>query len=1029
MLTILLFGAPQLALDGHPLNIPRRRSRALLFYLATQPAPVLREQLLALFWPDHERTAAQQILRTNLHGLRKMLGAALLATDDTLALAPDSAVDARRFAALLAAPPDDARLLAGALELYRGDFLEGFTLADAPEFDDWAAAERERFRRLAVRGWAALAHQYELARDWPAAREALERALAFDPLQEDIQRAAMRIQFLAGDRAGAIRRYEQLRRLLDDELGVPPLDETIALYDAIISDTAPFGDERPSTKDGPSQQSIRPRLSSFVIRPSSDALPFIGRAAELEAIRTALAARKLALIEGEAGIGKTRLVEAFLSNTDALALSGAARELEQSLPYQPLVEALRGLLTRPEWPELRAGLDLPDIWLHEVRRLLPELTLPGRAPAAPPGGPADEARLWEGLNQLLLALAQRRPLVLLLDDLHWADASTLALLGYLVRQSIAAPLKFLATTRPVAPRSPLAALLQTLTREDRIRRVPLARLSHADTVALAQQLSPTFAYPLAEWLTRQAEGNPYFLAELIRYAREHGLLGAGGMVNLSALSDSPVVPQTLYSLIQSRLARLSSAARRVLDTAVAIGREFEVALVVRAATLPESEVYDALDELQSADLIVPLDALRYAFDHSLTMEVAYREIGEPRHRLIHRQVGEALEALYAHDLDAVAGLIASHLAEGHAPERAAAYAFRAGQRAAGLAAWSEAIGFYNQSFAGASDERRAAIYQALGEACTQLGQSARAAEAYQAAIALAEARGDDGAANAARLQLARALLAQARFGEAIELAQRVRAANNPATTVGAELIWGTTLSIEGVDLAGAAEHLHNAAALCAAQSDPATLAQILFNLGSIAAQQGELPQAIERYREALAAAEQSPAALWFQILAHNNLAYHLHLLGDPSAGEHARLGLALARDNGVINAQPFLLSTLGELALAQGDLDAAEARFAEGLELAERLQSPERIAGLTANLGLVALRRGQQSLAVHRLSTALARADELGTQQLAAQIRLWLAPLLPPHEARARLAEARAIAEGGGRRLLLEEIARLETQL
>jgi DNA-binding SARP family transcriptional activator/predicted ATPase len=1029
MLTVLLFGSPQLAVDGRRLNIPRRRSRALLFYLAAQPAPVTREQLLGLFWPDHERAAAQQILRTNLHGLRKTLGPALLVADDSLALAADSAVDVRRFAALLSAPPDDALLLAEALDLYRGDFLEGFTLADAPEFDDWAAAERERFRRLAVRGWMALAHQRELAREWPAAREALERALALDPLQEDIQRAAMRVQFRAGDRAGAIRRYEQLRRLLDDELGVPPMEETRALYDSIITDSLSSSEERQTTNDERAQQSMSRRPSSLVLRPSSDALPFIGRAAELEAIGTALAARKLALIEGEAGIGKTRLAAAYLSNADALVLAGAARELEQSLPYQPLVEALRGLLERPEWPNLRAQLDLPDIWLNEVRRLVPELTLPGRAPTAPPSGATDEARLWEGLNQLLLALAHRRRLVLLLDDLHWADASTLALLGYLARQSTAVPLSFLATTRPVAPRSPLAALLQTLTREDRLRRVSLARLSPSDTVALAQQLSPAFAYPLADWLNHQTEGNPYFLAELIRYAREHGLLGAGGVVNLPALSDSPVVPQTLYSLIQSRLARLSPEARRVLDVAVAIGREFEIALVARASAMPEGAIYDALDELHASDLIAPLDGLRYTFDHTLTMEVAYREIGEPRHRLIHRQVGEALEALHANDLDAVAGLIASHLAEGHAAERAAAYAFRAGQRAAELAAWSEAIGFYQQSFAGADDRRRATIELALGGAYTQLGQSARAAEAYQAAIALAEARADKSAADAARLLLARALLAQARFAEAIELAQRVRASDNPATNVGAELSWGTFLSIEGVDLAGAAEHLHNAAALCAAQADPATLAQIFFELGSVAAQQGDLPRAIERYHEALAVAQQSPAALWFQILAQNNLAYHMHLLGDASASEYARQGLALARATGVISAQPFLLSTLVELALAQGDLEAAEARFAEGLELAERLQVPERIAGLTANLGLLALRRGHQSLAIHRLSTALAHADKLGTQHLAAQIRLWLAPLLPPHEARARLAEARAIAESGGRRRLLEEIERLEAQI
>jgi tetratricopeptide (TPR) repeat protein len=273
------------------------------------------------------------------------------------------------------------------------------------------------------------------------------------------------------------------------------------------------------------------------------------------------------------------------------------------------------------------------------------------------------------------------------------------------------------------------------------------------------------------------------------------------------------------------------------------------------------------------------------------------------------------------------------------------------------------------------------------------------------------------------------LLSQARYAEAIALAQQVLAGGDPTMMVSAEMTWGSVLSIEGVDLAGAAEHLEIAAALHSAQSDPADLAQINFELGSVAAQRGDLATAVAFYRQALAVAEPHPGAEINVILAHNNLAYHLMLLGDPAAAEHAQIGLRLAREHGALSFQPYLLSTSGEIALAAGDLAAAERYFAEGLELAERLSIPERVAGLTANLGLAASRRGQVALAVHRLSTALARADALGTLHLAAQIRIWLAPLLPPAEARAILAEARAIAESGGRERLLAEIAELERAL
>jgi DNA-binding SARP family transcriptional activator len=1039
MLSIRLLGTPQISEDGRTIGVARRKSRALLYYLAAHDGPLTRDHVLALLWPDHDRQAAQQILRTSLHGLRKDLGAALLVADDTLAVAPGIDVDARVFATRLAATTD-AEALAATLALYRGDFLAGFGVPDSAAFEEWAEVERERFRQLALRGLIALAQQYEMRKDYAAALAVLNRALALNPLQEEIQRTAMRVHYLSGDRAGAIRRYEQLRHLLDDELGVPPMEETRALYDTIITDSFPAEDERSTLSDQSRGLASSQRSLSTVIGPPSEGLPFIGRADELRRLHAILDARKLALIEGEPGIGKTRLADAFMRDFDGLALLGAARDLEQALPYQPIIEALRGLLAHPAWPALQAQLDIAPVWLAEVARLLPELADDGTRRAAETAllpsnvRSADESRLWEGVSQFLLALARLRPVALMLDDLHWADSSTLALLGYLVRQlpagpgQLGAPLFFLAAARPVEPRKPLAALIQTLTRASRIERLELHRLSADDTVALARSLSPTYVYPLADWLARNAEGNPYIMAELVRYARDQGMLRQDGVLNLAELSHTLVVPGAIYSLIQSRLARLADAARRVLDVAVAVGREFELSVVARAAGLSEGAALDALDELRAAGLVTPIDGLRFAFDHTLTMEVAYREVGEPRHQLLHRQIAEALEQTHGADIDAVAGLVASHFAEGGAPERAARYAFRAGQRAAALAAWAEAIAFFQQALASADNGTRASVYMALGNAYLQSGAFGESAEAYRSALALAESHADPIEANRARLTLGRALIGEARYADVIALAQDVLATGRPEDLVSAQVLWGSALAIEGVDLAGAAEHLRVAGALCQAQADPNLLAQIKFELGSIAAQQGDLHQAVAFYREALEVAEAHPDTALYRILAHNNLAYHLLLLGDPTAAEHASSGLTLARETGMLGFQPYLFSTLGEIALAGGDLDGAEQAFANGLELAERLPVPERIAGLTANLGLVALHRGQAALAIHRLSTALARADALGIHHLAAQIRIWLAPLLPPAEAHAMLAEARAIAESGGRKLLLAEIARLEAK-
>ena len=1042
MLSIHLLGTPRIQRDGEPINIIRRKSRALVYYLAARDKPLTRDHLIAFFWPDLERAAAQQTLRTTLHGLRRELGDALVVDEDTLALAPDTDVDTHLFQSRLSSPitnlqlpTPNLQLLTSTLDLYRGEFLSGFTLPDTPQFDDWVSVERERYRRLAIRGLAALSRAHEAKGDLAAALDAIDRALASDPLQEDLQRAALRLHYLSGDRAGAIRRYEALRKLLDEEMGVPPMAETRELYDAIIKD------EGGRRKDEVKQPLLSPVLSSSFLphakRSPFSALPFVGRATELEALRTATAddMHKLLLIEGEPGIGKTRLAEMFISSSGALGLAGRARELEKSLPYQPLIEALRTLPGHPDWPAWQAEIraHLPAVWMAETARLLPEL-VPPAAEAYPPS-PADETRLWEGVYQFLVALSRQRHVILFLDDLHWADASTLALLGYLVhrRQMDApnVPITFLAAAQPPALRSPLAALVQTLTREGRLHRLSLTRLPPDALTSLAKNLSPGYAHPLATWLAHNSEGNPYILSELVRYARESGILLDDGAVNLTALSASPTVPRTVYALIQSRLARLSDGARRVLDAAVAVGREFDFEVVARAAALSETSALDALDELRAAGLVSPLGigAQRYVFDHSLTMEVAYREVGEPRHRLLHRRVAEAIEIVYRSRIDSVAGLLASHFSEGNAPERAAPYALRAARQAAALAASNEAIAFYEQALAGASDDERGPIHAALGGVRMQAGDFARAAESLRAALALAV----PGSAEASEIRatLGQALLSQARYAEAIALAQDILAEGSPGGAASAGLLWGTALSLEGADLAGATAHLNTAAAQVDRRSNRVMLAQITFELGSVAAQQGDLQRAVGLYREALEIAESAsgPDTLLRRILCHNNLAYHLHLLGDAAAAEHAHIGFRLAQEHGALGLYPYLLSTLGEIALAQGDVESAERHFAEGLALAESFSAQERIAGLTANLGLVARKRGDTALAIHRLSTALARADALSAHHLAAQIRLWLVPLLPPVEARAVLAEARAMTEGSGRRRLLDEAFRLEQQI
>ncbi|MBX3010740.1 MAG: AAA family ATPase [Caldilineaceae bacterium] len=1051
MLSIHLLGAPTITYAGQPLPVTRRKSRAMLYYLAAHATPLARDHLLAFFWPDTDRQGAQQNLRTTLYGLRKIVGEWLQVEDDSVALTGKLEVDVRSLAVHLGQPSIGLPELQATLALYQGDFLRDFTLPDLPEFDDWAATEREYYRRLAVSGFTRLSQLYEAQQAYRSAINALDQALLLEPLQEDVQRNALRLQYWAGDRAGAIRRYEQLRALLAEEMGVPPMEETQALYDAMITDTLPAA-PAPAAPAAPLAPLPRPApMIMPLVWQGVQALPFVGRAAELQTLTALAAGHELLLIEGESGIGKSRLLEEFVlrcqqQGRTSLVLLGQARELEATLPYQPLLEALRALFVQPQWSTLSRNLDLTPLWRAEVARLLPELA--PEQDARPASALAvDELRLWEGISQFLLALARQQPLVLAFDDLHWADASTIRLLGYLLRKVAQqqAAITFVATARAVTAPAPLALLIETLLREGRLQRFPLQRLAATEIAQLTEQLPIQDAAFLAAWLTELSEGNPFILVELLHYARDQQLLLSDGRLDRTALAASQVVPQTVYALIRARLARLSEAGRQVLNAASVIGREFEIETVARTVALSDAAVLNSLDELQGNGLIQPLAGLRYRFDHQLTLEVAYQEMGEPRHRLLHRRVAEALEALHRNRLEPIAGLLAYHFAEGHLPEQVAHYAFLAGDQATKLAAWREAMAFYEQAAAAAAQftdqSQHQRILAALGNAALHAGQSHRAIEVLRLALSLKEASTQPVAEEVLYANLIEALMFGTRYAELLALVETLQSGKvdegpldgqrHPTVASFATYFRGIALAQMGGDFAEAVRYLQKAEGWLSQQQTPTkggvTLGDIRFELGNIAARRGDLTTALAYFHSAFTISQsmQTDRELRIHILACNNLAYHLHLVHDPTAIDYVRRGLALAQEKGALSALPYLYSTLGELALAQHDLAAAEQAFQEGLSLARQFGAAERVAGLIANLGLLAQARGDQATARRLLAEALEQTDALQIRFPSAQIRLWLAPLLPAADAQHLLHDARRIAQEDGYQQLLTQAEQL----
>jgi DNA-binding SARP family transcriptional activator/Tfp pilus assembly protein PilF len=1052
MLKIQLFGQTHTWIDDREIKINRRKSRALVYYLAASQHPVKRQLLIELFWLDLPRKKAQQTLRTTLHGLRKSLGEYLETDNASVHLTRNIQVDVRSFEEIMNRADIEPSLLKDGLDLFQGDFLQDFYLPDSTAFEDWVTIQREVYRRLAKRGFHSLSKFYESQQNYSAALNAIDRALLIEPLQEDLQREAIRLVFLAGDRPGAIRRYDQLRKLLDEEMGVPPMAETRALYDSILLDKLPHPSQVPGPSGGRSDFASPQRIGQKSFHHRFETLPFIGRQKELQMLGNMTLQGNLLLIEGGPGLGKTRLAEEFAKIHPGLILAGAARELEQGLPYQPFIEAFRRLTHMAQWSQWSKELQaaIPAIWLSEAGRLAPDFNfpLPASIPLAVTGNagapPTGESRLWEGIFQLLQGLATLIPIILFIDDLHWADKSTLGLLGYLLRQfsdRVSGPprINFIATARSEAENLPYTAFLQMIQRDDMLDRLVLNRLSAEEVGQLSNAITRDPIPSFSEWLMKNSEGIPFILVELVRYAQQNKIIvepppesrKSGFLVDQSALSSAPVVPQTVYNLIKSRLDRLSEPSWRILSAAVAAGRVFDFAVVARASAMSDSAALDAIDELLSAHILEPLEDGRFRFYHPLTMEVVYREVGDLRHRIQHRRIAEAMESIYSQSqLDRMAGVLAFHYAETNDPQRAAPYAILAGDQANRLSAWDEAAHFYRQALKGMSGVKRVPVLMALGGTAFQTGEISQAIDAFHESLLLAQDEKDQAAIDLARLDLAQVYLINARFDDSISLAKQVRSEGLPANTIKAEVSWGTALSLQGEDLEEAEKHLLAAVAMCdrTSKENCEDLATIKFELGSIAAQQGNLKKAISLYKESLEIANEfdSENNLMRRILANNNIAYHMLLDGDERAEGYAQAGLKLSQEKGMLGQQPFLYSTLGEIALQAGKLDAAKEYFTQGLKLAQQLGMKERITGLTANLGRLAFSQGQASLAIHRFSTALARAENLGLYHLAAQIRIWLVPLLPPAEARVQLKQARIFAERGKRKYLLEQIKNLE---
>jgi transcriptional regulator with XRE-family HTH domain/tetratricopeptide (TPR) repeat protein len=458
------------------------------------------------------------------------------------------------------------------------------------------------------------------------------------------------------------------------------------------------------------------------------------------------------LVQGEAGIGKTRLVEELLAGVRArengsppVVLRGGCYELAASAPYLPLVEALRGWLAAQP---VRAWTELLGPSAAELARLIPDLAAQTGASAEPQAGSMQEqrVRLYEAVSRALQRLAHGGGLVLFIDDLHWIDQGTLGMLAYLLRQLQHAPVLFVATYREdeFEAQPELVAARLNWRRAFHTHELPLQRLSLVDTGDLLARLfeQEEISREFAEAIYTETEGNPFFVVEMAYALVDHGLVyRVDGDWERKSIEEL-ALPASIKDTIERRLQRLDPQSVGLLRTAALLGKQFRFEELAAVLQQPEVELLDALDQALQARLVVGVDDETFQFSHDKIREVLYREQNPVRRRLLHRQCAERLEALYGSDVTDQAGRLAYHFHHAGEHARALPYACQAAGRAEALFAPDEALAYLDQALenARALDLRaeQADIHEAIGDLYAQNSPFDRAIQHYQHTAALVD---------------------------------------------------------------------------------------------------------------------------------------------------------------------------------------------------------------------------------------------------------------------------------------------------
>ncbi|HEX4398166.1 MAG TPA: tetratricopeptide repeat protein [Trebonia sp.] len=962
-LSLALLGPPVVKRDGAPVSFDTRKAIALLALLAVTGREHTREQVADLLWPDADEAKARGSLRRTLSVAAAAVGPALAITRTTVGLLPAAVdVDVREFETLLTRK--DAAALERGVGLYRGDFLAGFTVRDCPDFEDWQVSVREEQKQLLARGLQRLVAACVAAGELERAIGHARRWLQLDQLHEPAHQAMIRLYEWTGQRSAAMRQYRSLVHVLDRDLAVRPLPETTQLYEDVRAG-------RLAAPPLPTAAAAAGPAAGTADQVAALDWPLVGRAAELSALRSAWrsagalgapgapgapgvdgARGRAVAIVGQAGSGKSRLVEELRAEAvgaGSTVLVARCHDGESALPFVLAADLLRSALNVcPELPDL-----LPAQTIAMAGRLVPGLADVQQDPRSPAlDSPAAVARMYAAIADTLRVAAgtpaqggnrqggngQRRPAgVIAVEDVHWADNSSLGLLSYLVRRLAGWPLLLALTWQP-----------------EQAGRLRVLRAAFGEAGPLGEMIEPGPLGPDAirsllslpgtppvdvDLLLAETHGLPMLVREYVEALRSAEVPGAPADGRQALLADW-WPPASVRELFLARLRAASEPTLQVLTAAAVLGSDADADLLQAVSGRGEDEIVEAIEEAVARSLLTenPPPAVggapSYRFRYEAMRKTAYDSASLARRRLLHGRAADVLAPRHQRDpVGTPAGTVAEHLQLAGRDGAAAEWWWLAAARARELYAHAEARGYLARALALGYPQLPGRI--ALGEELVVLGRYREALAEFETAAAIAS--GQQGGDRAALAGIEHKLAdVHHRLGD-----------------------W---------DLAEA--HLATVAELA---DDPGHLARAAADRAVVAFRRGDTIQA-ELLGQAALDSARAAADLGAMAQALNVLGMLAARAGDTNAAEkYLRDSLAEARRLPELGAAVAALNNLARLLAETGHGTEALALATEALELGSELGDQHRVAALHTNLADLLHAAGQREAAVTHLKEAARR--------------------------------------------------------